>query len=67
MRMMVAAAYFTPIGDRTCFIVIDLEDPSDIPTICEPMYHLTGARIEMFPVMNFEDLQSGPERAAQAA
>ena len=54
------AAYFGPEnGIRTAFIVFDLQDPSQIPSITEPLFSKVKATVEMFPVMNQEDLQKG--------
>ena len=54
------AAYFGPEdGIRTAFIVFDLKDPSQLPPITEPIFRKLRGRIEMFPVMNQEDLQKG--------
>jgi hypothetical protein len=58
------AAYFTAVdGCRGGYIVFDLKDPSDIPAICEPFFIELGARIELMPVMNSEDVQKGVEKA----
>ena len=54
------AAYFGPEnGIRTAFIVFDLQDPSRLPSITEPLFRTLKATVEMFPVMNQEDLQKG--------
>ena len=54
------AAYFGPEhGVRTAFIVFDLKDPSQLPPISEPLFSQLNANVEMFPVMNREDLQKG--------
>ena len=54
------AAYFGPEdGIRTAFIVFDLKDPSQLPPLTEPLFRQLKATIEMFPVMNQEDLQKG--------
>jgi hypothetical protein len=59
-RLRPEAAYFGPEnGVRTAFIVFDLEDPSQLPTIAEPLFRQLKATVEMFPVMNQEDLQKG--------
>ena len=54
------AAYFGPEdGMRTAFIVFDLKDPSQIPSITEPLFSKVKAKIEMFPVMDRDDLAKG--------
>lgn len=59
------AAYFGPDGGkRTAFIIFDLEDPSQLPSITEPIYSTMKASIEIFPVMNREDLQKGLQQMA---
>jgi hypothetical protein len=53
------AAYFTSTeGDRTCFLVLDMKDASQMPTICEPFFH-AGAKVSLRPAMNVEDLHTG--------
>jgi hypothetical protein len=59
------AAYFGPErGVRTAFIVFDMQDPSQLPAITEPLFRSLKATIEMFPVMNQEDLQKGLQQLA---
>ena len=59
-RLQPEAAYFGPEnGIRTAFIVFDLSDPSQLPSITEPLFSRMRANIQMFPVMNREDLQKG--------
>ena len=59
-RLQPEAAYFGPEdGIRTAFIVFDLEDPSQLPSITEPLFSHLKANIKMFPVMDREDLQKG--------
>lgn len=53
------AAYFTAMeGDRTCFIVFDMQESSQLPSIAEPLFQ-TGAKVAVRPVMNFGDLKTG--------
>jgi hypothetical protein len=59
-KLQPEAAYFGPEnGHRTAFIVFDLQDPSQLPSISEPLFSTMKANIQMFPVMNQEDLQKG--------
>jgi hypothetical protein len=54
------AAYFGPEhGVRTAFIVFDMQDPSQLPALTEPLFSKVKATVEMFPVMDQEDLQKG--------
>ena len=54
------AAYFGPDGGkRTAFIVFDMQDPSQLPALTEPMFREFHANIEVFPVMNRDDLERG--------
>ena len=60
------AAYFGPDGGvRTAFIVFDLKDPSQLPSLTEPLFRMLKATVEMFPVMNQEDLQKGLQQIGQ--
>ena len=64
-RLEPESAYFGPEdGVRTAFIVFDLQDPSQLPAISEPMFSKLKATIRMFPVMNREDLQKGLQQIA---
>jgi hypothetical protein len=60
------AAYFTAEGGmRTAFIIFDLHDPAQMPTIAEPLFQPLKAKISMTPVMNADDLQAGLEQLAK--
>jgi hypothetical protein len=60
------AAYFTTHdGDRTAYIVFDLQEPAQMPTIAEPLFSLLKAKIDWSPVMNADDLREGIGRLAQ--
>jgi hypothetical protein len=61
------AAYFTAQdGKRTGYIVFDLKEPSDIPSIAEPFFMGVNADIEMSPCMTPEDVAVGLEKASAA-
>jgi hypothetical protein len=65
-RLQPEAAYFGPEdGIRTAFLVFDLKDPSDLPTIAEPLFSRVKATVQMFPVMDQADLQKGLQRLSQ--
>lgn len=54
------AAYFgAEGGKRTAFLVFDLKDASQIPVICEPLFQGLDCDIQLTPVMNAQDLQTG--------
>ena len=56
------AAYFTTIcGQRGVYIVININDASEIPAVSEPFFLWLGADIDWIPVMKPEDLaKAGP-------
>ncbi|MFF3328831.1 hypothetical protein ACFYWX_04600 [Streptomyces sp. NPDC002888] len=54
------AAYFTTDnGQRTAFLVFDMQDSSQMPVLAEPFFLTLGAKISYTPVMNLDDLQKG--------
>jgi hypothetical protein len=54
------AAYFSPDdGHRSAYIVFDMQDPSQMPVIAEPLFQGLHAKVSFAPVMNLEDLQKG--------
>jgi hypothetical protein len=63
-RLKPEAAYFTAVdGCRGGYIVFDLKDPSDIPSIAEPFFLELNARIEFAPCMTPEDVKVGLDKA----
>jgi hypothetical protein len=54
------AAYFTADnGERTAFLVFDMQESSQMPVISEPFFLNLGAKISYTPIMNLEDVQKG--------
>jgi hypothetical protein len=52
------AAYFTDVeGTRGGFLVVDMEDASQMPAMTEPLLLGVGATVHMQPVMTPEDLR----------
>ena len=61
------AQYFcTEGGTRTGYVFFDLADPSDIPSIAEPLFQELNATVEFFPVMYVAQLRAGLEKASTA-
>ena len=56
------AAYFAEDnGQRTAFIVVNLDDPSEIAAVAEPWFLAFNAGVEFHPAMTPEDLaKAGP-------
>jgi hypothetical protein len=51
------AAYFgIENGKRTAYIVLNMQEPSELPRIAEPFFLALGAEIDVTPVMVSEDL-----------
>lgn len=54
------AAYFgLHEGVRSCWMVFDLQDSSQLPPLLEDLFLQFNAEIEVGPVMNTEDLARG--------
>jgi hypothetical protein len=54
------AAYFFPEnGKRTCLMVFDMKDASQIPIIVEQFFVELNAEVTLTPVMNADDLKKG--------
>ena len=60
------AAYFTDVeGTRGGFLVVDMEDASQIPNFVEPLFLGVGATVHMQPVMSPEDLRGAAGEALE--
>ncbi len=55
------AAYFvgSEDGQRSCVVVFDMADPSQLPAISEPLFQIGRARVTLSPCMNLDDVQKG--------
>ena len=60
------AAYFTTIcGQRGAYVIINLNDASEIPAVAEPFYLWLDADIDFLPAIRPEDLaKAGPSIGA---
>ena len=62
------AAYFGDIeGGRGGYLVINMDDASQIPAMAEPLFLGLGATVKIHPVMTPEDLGRATEALQQAA
>jgi Domain of unknown function (DUF3303) len=50
-------------GQRTAYMVFDLKEASDIPSIAEPWFIHLKAKIAAQPVMDMADMQAGISKA----
>lgn len=54
------AAYFLVEDGKRCgYVVFDLDDPSRIPSIAEPLFQNLHAEVDWTPVMDKADLDAG--------
>jgi hypothetical protein len=62
-KLQPEAAYFCPLdGKRGGFLVINMEDESEIVSKLEPLWLELGATIETFPVATADELRAGLQR-----
>ncbi len=61
------AAYFTPMeGARGGYLVVNMDDASQIPAMTEPLFLGLGATVEFHPVFTLEDVPKITEPIEQA-
>jgi hypothetical protein len=66
-EMKAEAAYFTTInGSRGAYIVINMDDASQMVAMAEPVFFGFKAKVEFIPVMLPDDLAKGMPAAAGA-
>jgi hypothetical protein len=59
-KLQPEAAYFGPIdGKRGGFIVINMEEESEVVTKLEPLWLELGATVETYPVATADELRTG--------
>ena len=60
-----AVYFFIENGKRTCLMIIDMDEQTQLPSAVEPWFLSMGADITMVPVMNGEDFEkAGPSIGA---
>jgi hypothetical protein len=66
-EMKAEAAYFTTInGNRGGYIVINMDDASQMVGMAEPLFYGFKAKVKFIPVMLPQDLAKGMPAAAKA-
>jgi hypothetical protein len=58
-----AVYWYAEGGKRTGMFVLDVKDPTMLPSMCEPFFMNLNASIDLTPVMNLDELKHGVERA----
>ena len=62
------AAYFgAENGKRTAYLIVNVQDTSEIPGIAEPLFLALDAEIELIPLMTPQDLANGGPGIEKAA
>jgi hypothetical protein len=63
-RLNPEAAYFVAEdGKRSCLVVFDMADTSQIPVIAEPLFQGAKAMVTFAPCMNLDDVEKGLAQA----
>ena len=61
------AAYFTPIeGARGGYLIVNMDDASQIPAMTEPFFLGMGATVQVHPVFTLDDVPRITESIEQA-
>ncbi len=61
------AAYFTADqGNRSAYLIVNVDDGSQLPAIAEPWFLKVNATVEFLPLMSPEDLQKAGPAMEQA-
>lgn len=66
-QMHPEAAYFTTHeGHRTAYIVLDINEPSQMVQLANPFFLGLNAKVDWSPVMNAEDLKKGLSQVSES-
>ena len=58
-----AASFYPENGNRTTFMVFDMQGSWQLPATAEPLFEALGGTVTLTPVMNAEDLERGFKEA----
>src|SRR5215475_14310323 len=59
--------FFEEEGDRVAAFIVDISAASEIPVLIEPLFNGMGARVQLHPIMSFDDLKNGIPQAVVEA
>jgi hypothetical protein len=45
--------------DRAMAFILNIDNNYEVPSLVEPLFQRMGAKVEVIPVMNFDDLKKG--------
>jgi len=62
-----ATYFFEEEGDRVAAFIVDISRANEIPVLLEPLFSGMGARVELHPIMSFDDLKNGIPQAVVEA
>ena len=62
-----ATYFFEAEGNRVAAFIVDISRANEIPVLIEPLFSGMGARVELHPVMSFDDLKNGIPQAVVEA
>ncbi len=66
-RIKPEASYFTlNQGDRVQYFIFDMTSPANMPYYFEPIFDKLKAKVELCPVMSFEDVQKGFQKVKES-
>jgi hypothetical protein len=64
-KLNAQAAYFgEDEGERTAYVIVDIPSAEMIPVFMEPFFINLGAKVEIKPVMDIEDVKKGLSRVS---
>jgi exonuclease VII large subunit len=54
-----ASYFFEADGERVATFTVDMQSADSIPDLIEPLFQGMHAKVELHPVMNFDELKQG--------
>jgi hypothetical protein len=57
LKITEAAYFFEADGDRVTAFIVDMKNANQIPYLVEPLFQGMNAKVELHPVMLFDDVK----------